>query len=386
MLYITDINGLRCNGIKEGKNGLGIVVCEGSVAGVFTQNRFKSPSVIVTEEHIKNGSIEGIIANSGNANAFTGKLGYENAKRMCQLLAEKLKTDTERIAVASTGVIGIQLDMEWIESRFEKVYAGLGNTEENAMAFAKSIMTTDRFPKFAKYEEDFKIAGVCKGAGMIHPNMATMLAFIFTDAKFEAEELKEMLRTAVKYSFNTISVDGDTSTNDMVLLVAKGECEVSKDRFLKGLKAVCLNLAKQIARDGEGATKLIKVTIVNAKSEEEAFKGARTVVASNLVKTAVFGCDPNWGRIIASLGYSEIEVNEELDLKLLGYRNGYKVGEVELVKNGVGLGNESVARRVMERSDEIEFVIDLKLGNGNGYAYGCDLTYDYVRINSEYTS
>ncbi len=374
---------LKCNGIKEGKNGLGIVVYEGNVAGVFTQNRFKSPSVIVTEEHIKNGFIEGIIANSGNANAFTGKKGYRNAKRMCQLLAEKLKTDTENIAVASTGVIGVQLNMEWIESKFEKVYAGLG---KDIMAFAKSIMTTDRFPKFARYEEEFKIYGVCKGAGMIHPNMATMLAFIFTDARFEAVELKELLRNAVRYSFNVISVDGETSTNDMVLLVAKGECEVGRERFLEGLKEVCLNLAKQIVRDGEGATKIIKVTIVNAKSEEEAFRGARTIVASNLVKTAVFGNDPNWGRIIASLGYSEIEVNEELDLKLLGHKNGYRVGEVELVRNGVGLGNEDFAREIMKRSDEIEFVIDLKIGNCKGYAYGCDLTYDYVRINSEYTT
>lgn len=375
-----------CNGVKEGKNGLGIVVCEGSVAGVFTQNRFKSPSVIVTEEHVRRGFIEGIIANSGSANAFTGKKGYENAKRMCQLLADKLNTDVESVAVASTGVIGVQLDMDWIESRFEEVYRGLGNSEENSLAFAKSIMTTDRFPKFAKYVEDFRIAGVCKGAGMIHPNMATMLAFIFTDARFDSKELKEMLKMAVKYSFNAISVDGDTSTNDTVLLVAKGECEVSKSRFLKGLKDVCISLAKQIVRDGEGATKVIKVEILNALSEEEAFRGARTVVSSTLVKTAVFGNDPNWGRIIASLGYSGIEVNEELDLKLEGYSDGVKVGEVELVRNGVGLGNEKVARSLMEESDEVVFIIDLKLGNSSGYAYGCDLTYDYVKLNAEYTT
>ncbi len=377
---------VRCNGVKEGKMGLGVVVCEGNATGVFTKNKFKSPSVIVTEEHLRRGYVEGIIANSGNANAFTGKRGYDNAKRMCELLAEKLKTEVESVAVASTGVIGVQLDMNWIEEKFEVVYEGLGSGKDKAMAFARSIMTTDKFPKFASYKEDFKIAGVCKGAGMIHPNMATMLAFIFTDAKFEPDELKGMLRTAVKYSFNTISVDGDMSTNDMVLLIAKGECEVSRDRFLKGLKKVCIDLAKQIVRDGEGASKVIKVTILNAKNEEEAFRGARAVVSSTLVKTAVFGNDPNWGRVIASLGYSGIDVNENLDLKLLGFKNGCKVGEVELVLNGNGLGNEGIARRIMENSDEIEFVIDLKLGEGSGYAYGCDLTYDYVRLNSEYTT
>ena len=377
---------VRCNGVKEGKMGLGVVVCEGNATGVFTKNKFKSPSVIVTEEHLRRGYIEGIIANSGNANAFTGKRGYDNAKRMCELLAEKLKTEVESVAVASTGVIGVQLDMNWIEEKFEYVYKGLGSGKDKAMAFARSIMTTDKFPKFASYKEDFKIAGVCKGAGMIHPNMATMLAFIFTDAKFEPNELKGMLRTAVKYSFNTISVDGDMSTNDMVLLIAKGECEVGRDRFLKGLKRVCIDLAKQIVRDGEGASKVIKVTILNAKNEEEAFRGARAVVSSTLVKTAVFGNDPNWGRVIASLGYSGIDVNENLDLKLLGFKNGCKVGEVELVLNGNGLGNEGIARRIMENSDEIEFVIDLKLGEGSGYAYGCDLTYDYVRLNSEYTT
>ncbi len=377
---------VRCNGVKEGKMGLGVVVCEGNATGVFTKNKFKSPSVIVTEEHLRRGYIEGIIANSGNANAFTGKRGYDNAKRMCELLAEKLKTEVESVAVASTGVIGVQLDMNWIEEKFEYVYKGLGSGKDKAMAFARSIMTTDKFPKFASYKEDFKIAGVCKGAGMIHPNMATMLAFVFTDAKFEPDELKGMLRTAVKYSFNTISVDGDMSTNDMVLLIAKGECEVGRDRFLKGLKRVCIDLAKQIVRDGEGASKVIKVTILNAKNEEEAFRGARAVVSSTLVKTAVFGNDPNWGRVIASLGYSGIDVNENLDLKLLGFKNGCKVGEVELVLNGNGLGNEGIARRIMENSDEIEFVIDLKLGEGSGYAYGCDLTYDYVRLNSEYTT
>ena len=385
MLHITDL-GIRCNGLKEGKNGLGVVVCEGTVAGVFTQNRFIAPPLIVTKEHISRGLIEGIVVNSGNANAFTGRRGLENAKRMCELLADKLRTDVERIAVASTGVIGVQLDMDWIEDRFEKVYRGLGSEENHAKSFAKSIMTTDRFPKFASWDGDFKIAGVCKGAGMIHPNMATMLAFIFTDARFEVDELREMLKTAVKYSFNTISVDGDTSTNDMVLLVSTGQERVSRDDFLRGLKSVCLDLAKQIVRDGEGSTKVIKVEVLNAKSEDEAFKCARAIVSSNLVKTAVFGNDPNWGRIIAVLGYSNVEVGDEIDVTLEVYRDEKPIGRVKLVENSIGLGNEKIARAMMESGDEIHFLIDLKVGKMHGFAFGSDLSYEYVRLNSEYTT
>jgi len=384
---ITAVEGVRCYGIKEGKNGLGIVVCKGKVAGVFTKNRFRAAPVVVTQEHVKDGEIEGIIVNSGNANAFTGEEGIRNAKRMAELLAKKLGVSAEKIAVASTGVIGVQLDMDWIESRFEEVFSKLGSSRDHALSFAKAIMTTDSFPKeYAVKAGDCIIAGVAKGAGMIAPNMATMLAFIFTDADFEAEELYEMLKKAVDRSFNVTVVDGDTSTNDMVLLVATGKKRVDRSLFEDGLKEVCLNLAKMIARDGEGATKLLEVHVYGAKNDEEAFKASKAIVSSLLVKTAVFGNDPNWGRIIASLGYSGVEVNERLSLTLKGLKDGEEVGTIKLVESGKPLGNEGKAREIMEKSDEIVFIVDLNVGDGKGYAIGCDLSYEYVRINSEYTT
>ncbi len=384
---ITAIRGVRCYGIKERKNGLGVVVCSGKVAGVFTENRFKAAPVLVTQEHVKGGEIEGIIVNSGNANAFTGERGIENARRMAELLAKKLEVDVRKIAVASTGVIGVQLDMEWIESRFEVVFSKLGTTEKHSLSFARAIMTTDSFPKQSVVRtDDFTIAGVAKGAGMIAPNMATMLAFVFTDADFGVKDLNEMLRNAVNRSFNVTVVDGDTSTNDMVLLVSTGEKVVDRDVFERKLTDLCIDLAKMIARDGEGATKLMEVRIRGAKSDEEAFKASKVVASSLLVKTAVFGNDPNWGRIIAALGYSGVEVSEKLDLSLEGFRNGKSVGRVELVKNGKSTMKEDVARKIMENSDEIVFEINLKVGDGRGYAFGCDLSYEYVRINSEYTT
>jgi len=221
---------------------------------------------------------------------------------------------------------------------------------------------------------------------MIAPNMATMLAFIFTDADFEPEELQDMLKKAVDLSFNVTVVDGDTSTNDMVLLIATGKKKVDKKLFEQKLTELCINLAKMIAKDGEGATKFMEVRVKGAKNDEEAFKAAKAVASSVLVKTAVFGNDPNWGRIIAALGYSGVEVSENLDLSVEGFRDGEIVGSVDLVKDGKSMMNEDKARRIMEKSDEIVFAIDLKVGNGEGYAFGCDLSYEYVRINSEYTT
>ncbi len=374
---------MKCYGIKEGKYGLGIAVCSGKVAGVFTRNRFKAAPVIVTQEHIRDGEIEGIIVNSGNANAFTGEEGIRNAKRMAELLAERLGVEAKRIAVASTGVIGIQLDVGWIEERIDGVLSRVGSSQEHVMSFARSIMTTDSFPKVCRVEFDgVEVLGIAKGAGMIAPNMATMLAFIFTNAEFEPEELGEMLRRAVNRSFNVTVVDGDTSTNDTVLLVSEGGRRIERSKFERMLGKVCVELAKMIARDGEGATKFVEVFVKGARNEEEAFKAAKTVASSLLVKTAIFGNDPNWGRIIAALGYSGVEVEEGLDITFVCG----DAGRVKLVENGRRTGREDVARRMMEGSDELRIEIDLKVGDGEGYAFGCDLSYDYVRINSEYTT
>ena len=381
------ISGFRCYGIKERKNGLGIVVCKGKVAGVFTKNRFRAAPVIVTQEHIADGEIEGIIVNSGNANAFTGEEGIRNAKRMAEILAKKLNVPAKRIAVASTGVIGIQLDINWIEEKIDEVFKNLGSSEEHIMSFARSIMTTDSFPKIYKVEfERVEILGVAKGAGMIAPNMATMLAFLFTNANFDSKELREMLKSAVDRSFNVTVVDGDTSTNDTVLLVATGEKEVDRKIFEKKLTEVCVELAKMIAKDGEGATKFLEIRVKGAKSEDEAFKAAKTIASSLLVKTAIFGNDPNWGRIVAALGYSGVEVSDRLDIRFVCMRDGKTIGEVKLVEDGRGLGNEEYARMLMESSDSLIIVVDLKVSECEGYAFGCDLSYDYVRINSEYTT
>ncbi len=379
---ITDVDGVYCCGVKEGKYGLGIVKCKGKVAGVFTLNKIKAAPVILTKEHIKGGEIEGIIVNSGNANAFTGEQGIKNAKRMAEILAEKLGTDPSKIAVASTGVIGVQLDMEWIEKTFEAIFPKLDSSRESSHNFAKAIITTDAFTKeYAVKTGDVIIAGVAKGAGMIAPNMATMLAFIFTDADFDSNELQEMLKIAVDRSFNVTVVDGDTSTNDMVLLVATGKKKVDRGIFQKGLNEVCINLAKMIARDGEGASKLIEVYVKGAKSEEDAFKAAKSVVSSILVKTAVFGNDPNWGRVVAAIGYSGAEVDEDLTLILEGDGES-----VILVDRGKNMDTRKKAKEIMRNSKEIKFIVDLHKGNAEGYAIGCDLTYDYVKLNAKYTT
>ena len=378
---IENIENLTFNGIKGGKNGLGIVVCKGNVAGVFTKNKIKAAPVKVTMDVVRNGEIEGLIVNSGNANAFTGDLGLENSKKMALLLASKLGVDEKKIAVASTGVIGKQLDMSWISNRFEVVFKNLGTNRQKALSFAKSIMTTDKFVKECAFKvDDAIVAGIAKGAGMICPNMATMLAFIFTNAHFSSDELQLMLNKVVEKTFNTTVVDGDTSTNDMVLLASVGNKKVDSETFEKALNEVCFDLAKKIAKDGEGATKLIQVFVEGAKNDEDAFKAAKSIVSSLLVKTAIFGNDPNWGRIVAALGYSNAEVDEDLTL---AFRNEEKV---VLVERGKVLGNEDKARKLLEKSNEVQILIDLHKGNGKGFAIGCDLSYDYVKINAEYTT
>ncbi len=379
---ITVIKRLQCCGIKEGKNGLGIVKCRGTCAGVFTQNKLKAAPLLVTRENLQNGEVDGLIVNSGNANAFTGKEGLENARKMAELLSSKIGCDPSSILVASTGVIGHQLDMNWIEDKLENLYPQLDSTRRSSSDLARSITTTDKFTKeFVVKVGDGFIAGVAKGAGMIAPNMATMLSFIYTNACFSSQELQEMLTTAVDRSFNVTVVDGDTSTNDMVLLTATGQKEVEKNLFQEGLNKVCFELAKMIARDGEGATKLLEIEVQGAAKEEDAFNAARTIASSLLVKTAIFGNDPNWGRIVAALGYSGAEVDEKLSLTLEGGSDS-----VALVGKGVIVDSGEDAKKLMENNKEIKFTVDLHKGEHRGFAIGCDLSYEYVGINAEYTT
>ncbi|MEM0316103.1 MAG: bifunctional ornithine acetyltransferase/N-acetylglutamate synthase, partial [Archaeoglobaceae archaeon] len=264
-MELTDL-GVLCNGVKENKLGLGLAKFNGTIAGVFTSNKIKAAPVIVCKENISLGYAKGLIVNSGNANAYTGERGIEDAKEMCRIASKLFNCDAREIAIASTGVIGRRLDMEWVRKKAVEVFSGLGNTRECAERFANAIRTTDKFIKKA-FSEKAKISAVAKGAGMIAPNLATMLCFIFTSAKFEAGELYEMLRNAVK-PLNRLTVDGDTSTNDTVLLIALGKERVERDVFEEELTKVCYSIAKQIARDGEGATKVFEVFVKGAKSSK----------------------------------------------------------------------------------------------------------------------
>jgi len=376
-MEITDIDGILCNGIKEGKFGLGLVKFSGSIAGVFTGNRIKAAPVIVCRENIRKGYARGLIVNSGNANAFTGEQGLMDAREMCRIAAKLFGCREDEVAVASTGVIGRKLDVKWIRRKAAEVYSGLGNSKEHAEKFANAIRTTDRFIKKA-FSESAKISAVAKGAGMISPNLATMLCFVFTSAKFESGELYEILRKAVK-PLNRLTVDGDTSTNDTVLLIATGRDKIDRGVFESELERVIYSIARQIARDGEGATKVFEVIVRGAESEKSAELAAKAVANSLLVKTAIFGCDPNWGRIVAAVGYSGAEVDEKISI---AFENDEKT--VFLVDRGKIMGREEEAREIMR--GDFRIIVDLHRGNCTDYAIGCDLGYEYVKINAEYTT
>ncbi len=380
--------GLHC-GIKRKRPDLAWLYSEvpADAAAVYTTNVFQAAPLKVTKESIKTDrKIQAVIVNSGNANACTGEEGYKNALRMRAAFADHLNINEDLVAVSSTGVIGEQLPMDKILHGIDQI----SPDERNPDLFEKAILTTDTTQKSAgvQLEIDGKpvtIAGAAKGSGMIEPNMATMLAFITTDAKVGGEALQTALKTVTDKTFNMITVDGDTSTNDMVLLMANGLAgnnELSAGhpewhKFLNGLEIVCQKLAKDIARDGEGATKLISVHVRGAASNRDAKKIAKAIVGSNLVKTAVFGKDPNWGRIICAIGYSGIET-APAGLNLT-------IGPWQVLSNGSPVNfDENAASQYFEENSEVEIFADLNSGNGKAMAWGCDLTYEYVKINSLY--
>ncbi len=384
---ICAVRGVKANGIKQGKNGLAIIVTDArkrTSAGVFTRNKVIAAPLIVTQEALLNGELKAVIANSGCANAFTGKKGMLDARWMAKLLAEKLKCGHDEIGVASTGVIGRYLDKNWIEEHLDEVLSGIYNSKEASKACARAIMTTDTFMKEVAVELDngVRIGGIAKGSGMIEPNMGTMLAFLYTDASLSKDALNACLKKAVDRSFNMVVVDGDTSTNDMALLTATGYQECEEEIFQHGLELVCTSLAKMIAKDGEGATKLIEARVKGAKSIEDARLAAKAIVRSPLVKTAVFGKDPNWGRVVAAVGYSGAEVEQErISLKFSDNKN-----EVALVDSGRIVEGKLEALKGIMESREIVIEVELGLGENEAVAWGCDLTYDYVKINAMYTT
>jgi glutamate N-acetyltransferase/amino-acid N-acetyltransferase len=387
---ICAVKGVRAGGIKPGKMGLAIIQAEGNAAGVYTRNKVIAAPLVVTREHIsKTGRLSGVIVNSGNANAFTGVQGLADARIMASSLASKLDVSEELIGVASTGVVGRKLDTGWITAHIDEVLESLGEDADASMSAARSIMTTDTVPKEIAIEMDcgIRIAGIAKGAGMIEPNMGTMLAFVYTDAEVHPDVLKSCLTVAVDKSFNMIVVDGDTSTNDMVLVTATGQSGINPeiDDLQAGLDFILTELAKMIAVDGEGATKLIESKVTGATTEEDAHLVTKAIVRSPLVKSAIFGQDPNWGRIVVAAGYSGADIIPE---KIsLSFSAGIEV--VELVKNGEVVRNDektlSKLKEIMAE-DEIYIITDLGMGDKTATAWGCDLTYDYVRINAEYTT
>jgi len=380
--------GATCAGIKEeAKLDLGILFSEAPcvATALFTTNKVKAAPVVLCQQRVQKGRAIAVVVNSGCANAVTGEQGLRNAVEMAGLAAEKIGVSPEDVLVASTGVIGQQLPMKLIR-------AGIGQivlSPEGGHSLAKAMMTTDTVPKEIATrvtDSEFTIGGVTKGSGMIHPELGTMLCFLTTDAAVELDFLKLALRRAVAISFNMISIDGDTSTNDTVLIMANGLAgnkPISPDSrqasvFQQTLDQACIYLAKSMARDGEGAGKLIEVIVSGAPSVAEARSAARTIVSSSLVKTAVYGNDPNWGRIMAAVGRSGVEVVEsKVDLY---------IGDICVLKRGRPLPFDE--RSVVEglKGDEVFINLDLNLGTASATAWGCDLSEEYVTINSQYTT
>ncbi len=384
-------NGFKAAGIHsgikvDGRKDLAILVSNTlcSAAGVFTTNRVKAAPVIVTSRKILKGKAKAIIVNSGNANACTGEKGILDAKEVVKLTASAFGISEDEVLVCSTGVIGEPLPMEKIASGIKKLKEYL---VEDDLSFAEAIMTTDSFPKRKAVEVDvdgftFRVGGCAKGAGMIHPNMATMLAFITTDVEIPSQKLSDFLKEAVNESFNRITVDGDRSTNDTVLMLSKkgkGLPDKYSDVFLEVLKELCKELALMIVKDGEGATKCVKIMIRRAKTDDDAKRACEKIATSLLFKTALFGEDPNWGRIMGALGASGAQFNpDEVDIYF---------GDVKLVSGGLFTGKkmEERAKEVMSKP-YFEVTVDLKAGNFDYFMWTTDLTYEYVRINAEYRS
>jgi glutamate N-acetyltransferase/amino-acid N-acetyltransferase len=383
---------VKASGCKEGKNGLAVITGGGQAAGVFTTNKVTAAPVIVTRKHlVESQQILAVVANSGSANAFTGSNGIEDAERVAECLARRLHIRTPDVAVASTGVIGTPLNVSWIDSKIVEVLSTITDTADGSLEAARAIMTTDSTPKQMAVEVDgVALGGIAKGAGMIEPQLSTMLAFIYTDARLTADVLQACLKKAAALSFNMVVVDGDTSTNDTVLLIGTGESSsaIDVDDFQNALNFVCVELAKMIARDGEGATKMMEVTVAGARNQEDAIKAAKAIVRSPLVKTALFGADPNWGRIVTAVGYSGAFMDpESLSLAMSdGKCTPVVLVEKGLIKSASADGLEEAALSGIMNSTEISILVDLGVGGAAATAWGCDLTDDYVRINAEYTT
>ncbi len=396
---ITDVKGFKAAGItaglkKSGKKDLALIYSEYKAvsAAVFTKNMVKAAPILVDMENIKSENTQAIVVNSGNANACTGESGYINAKKMTEVIAEKLDLLPAEVLVESTGIIGVQMDMEKVTKGLESVVAEL--SEDGGHNAGEAIMTTDTFPKNTAVKvsidgKEVTIAGIAKGSGMIHPNMATMLAFLVTDVSIDKKLLQKAFSESTDDSYNMVSVDGDTSTNDMAGILANGAAENTKitdennegyKTFKEALNFVNKELAKSIAKDGEGATKLIEVTAKNARTMEDAKKVSKSVVTSSLFKAAVFGSDANWGRILCAVGYSGAElIVDKIEIFIKGENQ-----TIQVAKNGMGIEfSEEEVEKIL-KEEKVGVIVNLNDGNHDATAWGCDLTYDYVKINADY--
>ena len=397
---VTAAKGFRAAGVHAGvkagssadKNDLAMILCdtEASAAGVYTMNRVKAAPIYVTMEHLENGSARGIIANSGNANACA-PLGHENAVKMCEAAASATGLRPEDFIVCSTGVIGQTLNVSVIENACPTLASLL--SRDGSGDAAAAIMTTDTKKKeiavsFELGGKEVRLGGIAKGSGMIHPNMGTMLCFLTTDCAISPDVLQNALYEVTKVTFNRVSVDGDTSTNDTCCILASGAAEnqlidwksEDYDVFYGALKFVCTELAKKIAGDGEGATTRVTCTVSGSRSDEAAEKLAMEVIRSSLVKAAMFGADANWGRVLCAMGYSKAPFRPEcVDVSFAS-----AAGSIAVCKAGEGLKfDEDLAKKVLSQ-DEVEIQVNVNEGEHAVTAWGCDLTYDYVKINGDY--
>ena len=396
---VCSARGFRAAGVAaeikyKGRNDVALIVADEpcAAAAVFTTNKVAAAPVLYDREIVKGGRVQAILANSGCANACTGADGLKDAKLSALVTAGELGIDPKHVLVASTGVIGRRLPMDRLLAGMKAAKAALGRTAAHGLAAEKAVMTTDTRPKQACATvaiggKKVTVGGMSKGSGMIEPNMATMLGFIATDAAISPAMLRRALGLAINRSFNRVVVDGDESTNDSVFLLASGKAgnrtiERSDEDFrlfLEALETVCISLAKQMATDGEGATKFVTVTVKGAKTEKDAARAARAVAKSPLSKTSWFGRDPNWGRVLAAVGYSRADV---VDMKAEVFYDGvwaFKFGKIADEKQ---LGRLA---KVLKK-DAFEVVVDLHLGKGESSIYTCDFSLDYVHINADYTT
>lgn len=394
---VTAAKGFRASGVHCGirknreKRDLALIVSEkrGAAAAVYTQNLVKGAPLMVTREHLSDGYASAIVCNSGNANTCNAN-GVEIAEGMAKITAEVLGIDAKDVVVASTGVIGMPMEMAPLEAGIPAAAAALGDHGDQA---AEAIMTTDTVLKETSYSfevggTECRIGGIAKGSGMIHPNMATMLCFITTDAAISHEMLRRALSGDVIDTFNMLSIDGDTSTNDMCCVIANGmagNCEITGEgpdfeSFKAALRAVTDDLCRMLASDGEGATKFIECRVSGAPDRRTARLAAKSVVCSSLLKAAMFGADANWGRVLCAIGYS----GAEIDVSKIGLFFKSSAGEIEVCRDGSGVDfSEEKAKEILSES-AIEILVDLHAGYEKALARGCDLTYDYVKINGDY--